>query len=338
MKALPDGIYVNLNAETYFAQDRLGSSDLKTLHNHPADWWYGSRHNPDRGERKVTPEMEFGSALHLLLLEGEDAYSAHCIVRPSEYPDEKTGEMKPWHGGAKWCKQWLEVHERPGAHIITEDADRRVRHMAALIQNHPELGEAMRGGLSEVSVLWTLPSGAKLRARFDKLLPRFTVDLKTFGANARGIDMTQQCLWLVKDRHMDIQRFMYFLARKAMASLCAEGKVFGATPTQAEWLGKVAAVEDWRWCWLFYRRRDDDSGHAPIVKPIYRSHFDATFESGRQKFEVALENYQTFVDRFGFGVPWAIVEPGEEPADHAMPLGLNDCPMPVTFPDVERAA
>lgn len=339
MSTLKDGIYVGLDAGKYFAADRLGSTDLKTLHNSPADWWYGSRHNPDRGESEPSDEMEFGSALHLLLLEGEDAYAKHCVVKPAEYPDAKTGELKPWNGNATYCRDWMEIHQGPDVHIITEDADRRVRHMAALIQNHPELGGPMMKGLSEVSVLWTHEaSGLRLRARFDKLLPKFVVDLKSFGGHARGVGMTQQCLWLVKDRHMDVQRFMYFLARQAMADLAAKGAIIGATPAQTEWLTKVAAVEDWRWCWLFYRRRDDKKGHAPIVKPIYRSHFDGTFESGRQKFEVAVANYRTFVDRFGLSVPWAVVEPGEEPADHQLPIGLNDCPPPFTFPDIEDIA
>jgi hypothetical protein len=336
---LQDGVYVGLASGRYFAADRLGSTDLKTLHNQPADWWYASRHNRDRRPPGPSDEMEFGSALHLLLLEGEDAYRKHCVIKPATYIDAKTGEEKDWNGNANVCKAWLEEHDRPGVHIITEDADRRVRHMTALIQNHPELGGPMQKGLSEVSVLWTHEaSGIRLRARFDKLLPRFTVDLKSFGGHARGIGMTQQCLWLVKDRHMDVQRFMYFLARQAMAGLIERGQVFGAAPVQVDWLRKVAAVEDWRWCWIFYRRRDDTKGHAPIVKPIYRSHFDATFESGRQKFEVALANYRTFVSRFGFDVPWAIVEPGEEPADHDMPIGLNDCPPPFTFPSEQEQA
>lgn len=338
MITLDDGIYVGLPSDRYFAADRLGSTDLSVLHNRPADWFYRSRHNPFY-EREATAEMEFGSALHLLLLEGEEAYRAGCVIKPATYIDAKTGEEKPWNGNANVCKAWLEEHDRPGVHIITEDADRRVRHMAALIQNHPELGEPMRKGLSEVSVLWTHEqTGIRLRARFDKLLPRFVVDLKTFGANGRGIDLTQQCLWLVKDRHMDVQRFMYFQARQAMATLIAAGKVFGATSAQADWLAKVAAVEDWRWCWIFYRRRDDQKGYAPIVKPIYRSHFDVSFESGRQKMDVALQNYRTFVDRFGFDVPWAVVEAGEEPPDHAMPMGMTDHPPPFTFPDTERSA
>jgi hypothetical protein len=271
--------------------------------------------------------MQFGSALHALVLEGEEAYCAAAVIPP--FDNFRTKEAQVWRD-----EQLL-----AGKLIVTPDMDRRLRHMAALILNHPELGEPMRAGLSEVSVLFTHEAtGLRLRARFDKLLPRFTLDLKSFGGNARGVSMTQQCLWLVKDRHMDVQRFMYFLARQQMAGLIQQGKVFGATPEQTDWLRRVAAVEDWRWGWLFYRRRDDDKGHAPIVKPIYRSHFDQTFESGRQKFDVAAANYRTFVDRFGFKVPWAVVEPGEEPADHEMPYGIADCPLPVSFPKLAEAA
>lgn len=338
MKLLPDGVYVGLKPETYFAQDRLGSTDLAILHNRPADWFYSSRHNPHRPDRESTEEMDFGSALHVLLLEGEEAYRATVVIRPDTYEDTKTGEIKPWNGNANVCKAWLEEHDVPGVLIITDDANRRVRHMAALIQNHPDLGGPMQAGLSEVSVLWTNDQGVKLRARFDKLLPRFVVDLKTYGGDGRGNSTTQECMALVAKRHMDVQRFMYFQARQAMAELLKDGLLRGAAPAQAEWLQKVAKVDDWRWCWIFYRRRDDKRGHAPIVKPIIRSHFDASFESGRQKVEVALANYRTFVDRFGFETPWAVVEPAEEPADHSFPPWLNDVAAPVTFPDPERSA
>lgn len=333
MAELPDGIYIRLKPETYFAQDRLGSTDMVTLHNRPADWWYGSRHNPHH-TRTSSTEMDFGSALHLLVLEGETAYLKSTKLRPDEYPDEKTGELKPWHGGSKWCKAWLEDNEGPDTLILTEDMDRRLRHMAALIMNHPELGEPMRGGLSEVSVLYTLSNGLKCRARFDKLLSKFVLDLKTYGGDARGLDLTQQCLYNVKDRHMDVQRYMYFLARQAMAKL----PIFGATPKEEEWLRRIAAIEEWRWCWLFYRRRDDQTARAPIVKPIYRSHFDGTFESGRQKLDVAVKNYLTFMQRFGTEVPWAIIAPGEEPPDHSLPMGLTDIPPPVDLPEIKEPA
>lgn len=338
MSQLQDGVYISLSDERYFAQDRLGSTDLAILHNRPADWWYASRHNPFRGDRTASAEMEFGSALHVLLLEGEDAYARKVVIKPATYIDAKTGEEKPWNGNANVCKAWADEHERPGIIIVTEDASRRVRHMAQLIRNHPELGPAMAAGISEVSVFWTNEAGVRLRARFDKLLPRFVVDLKTFGGDARGMTVTQQCMALVASRHMDVQRYLYFQARQQMARMIGQGALHGASPHQAEWLTKVAAIEDWRWCWIFYRRRDDGLGFAPVVKPIYRSHLDASFDTGRQKVEVALRNYAAFTERFGFDVPWAVIEEAEEPGDHTFPAWLRDVAVPVTFPEMEATA
>jgi len=335
---LQDGVYIGLSDETYFAQDRLGSTDLVRLHRDPSSWWYGSRHNPDRAERERTVELDFGSALHALVLEGDEAYAKRVRVRPDTYFDAKSGEEKKWHGGAGPCKDWMEENDRPGVIILTQDADRRVRHMAELILNHPELGAPMRGGLSEVSVLWTGVDGSKLRARFDKLLPHFIVDLKTFGGDARGATIKQQCLGLVAQRDMDVQRFLYFQARTRMAGLIADGKLFGGNDHQRAWIAKAAGIEDWAWCWIFYRRRDDARPYAPVVKPILRSHNDVTFDSGRRKVEVALQNYATFTERFHGAVPWAVVEPTEEPTDHEFPPWLVNVNEPVTFPEPEERA
>lgn len=336
--ALEDGVYLGLSDERYFAQERLGSTDLVRLHRDPSSWWYGSRFNPHREDRSRSDEMEFGSALHAMVLEGEEAYRARVRVRPDEYPDPKTGELKKWHGGAGFCKDWMEVNDLPGVIILTEDMDRRVRHMAELILNHPELGAPMRGGLSEVSVLWTGADGVKMRAKFDKLLPRFVVDLKTFGGDAKGRTIKQQCLGLVAQRDMDVQRFLYFQARQKMAELIGGGHLIGGNDHEREWIAKAAKIEDWRWCWIFYRRRDDQRPYAPVVKPILRSHFDVTFDTGRRKCEVALQNFAAFTERFSGAVPWAVIEPTEEPEDHEFPHWLAEVSEPVIFPDLEEQA
>lgn len=325
MKMLPDGVYVGLRAENYFNQDRLGSTDMAVLHNRPADWFYTSRHNPDRPDRESTPEMDFGSALHLLALEGEEAFRAGTVR--CAFDDFR----------GKDARIWRDQQRIEGKIILTEDMERRVRHMAALILHHPELGEALTGGLSEVSILWTHSSGLRLRARFDKLLPRFVADLKTFGGDVPGRDTHAQCLGLVPKRHMDVQRYLYFLARSQMGPLIADGHVYGATPDQKEWLSKVASIEDWAWVWLFYRRRDDKKGHAPIVQPVLRQHFDATFESGRRKVDTAVANYKTFSERFGFDTPWAVIEAVWEPNDHDFPPWLDEVADPIILP-VEKAA
>lgn len=336
--ALKDGVYIGLSADRYFAQDRLGSTDLVRLHRDPASWYYGSRHNPHRPDMKRSAEMDFGSALHALVLEGEDAYQRLVRIRPESYPDKKTGELKPWHGGAQFCKDWEEFNGGPGILILTEDMDRRVRHMSELILNHPELGAPMRGGLSEVSVLWTGVDGTKLRARFDKLLPAFVVDLKTFGGDARGLTVKQQCLNLVAQRDMDVQRFLYFQARQKMAELIDAGHLVGGNDHEREWIAKAAKVRRWAWAWIFYRRRDDERPYAPVVKPIIREHEDITFDTGRRKVEVALQNFATFRDRFGFDVPWAVIEPSEVADDHEFPSWITNVNDPVIFPSEKEAA
>ena len=320
MKILPDGVYCNLSPEAYFAQDRLGSTDLTVLHKRPADWFYSSRHNPDRPDRVASDEMDFGSALHLLTLEGEEAFRAGTVR--CAFDDFRTKEARVWRDEQRLA----------GKIIMTEDAERRVRHMAALILNHPEIGEALSGGLSEVSVLFTHSTGVRLRARFDKLLPRFVADLKSFGGDAKGRDTRAQCLGLVAQRDMDVQRYLYFLARQAMDGLINTGAIYGANPEQAEWLKKVASVDDWAWVWLFFRRRDDAKGHAPIVLPVVVQHFDVTFDTGRRKVETALKNYEAFTARFGFETPWAVIEPTWQPEHHDFPSWLSDVAEPVEFP------
>jgi hypothetical protein len=326
---LPDGVYVRLPDARYFGQHRLGSTDLTVLHKRPADWWYGSRYNPD-ASRTVTDEMQFGSALHAIVLEGEETYLERVAIKPATYPDAKTGEAKPWHGAAAYCKAW--EADNAGKLQLTQVQDRAVRHMGALILNHPELGAVLRSGLPEIAVLYTdTATGLQFRIKIDYLLPRFSVDLKSFGGDAKGLNLTQQCLSLVAQRDMDVQRYLYFQGRQRMAELIALGALYGATPDEAEWLKRVAEIEAWQWCWIFYRRRDDSRGYAPVVKPIIRSHFDGTFETGRQKTEIAVQNFLTFRDRYGFDTPWAVIEAAEEPADHAFPAWMANTNTPHQF-------
>jgi hypothetical protein len=162
MKLLPDGVYIGLSETAYFAQDRLGSSDLKTLGGPtPADWWWKSRHNPNRKEPpwKVGNDRDYGRAFHYLLLEGEEVYRR---------PRRRSAPTRLRHQG----RQGLARRAAPrGKTILTEEMDRNIRIMVPWWRHHPQLGHAMAEGLSEVSVFWTDEQGHRLRARFDKLLP-----------------------------------------------------------------------------------------------------------------------------------------------------------------------
>lgn len=80
LEQLPDGVYLGLNEQIYFAQDRLGSSDLIKLYRYKEGWWWQSRHNPDRAEQ--TDAQNYGSALHAIMLEGMGPYENRFRVAP----------------------------------------------------------------------------------------------------------------------------------------------------------------------------------------------------------------------------------------------------------------
>ena len=128
---------------------------------------------------------------------------------------------------------------------------------------------------------------------------------------------------IVAERDYDVQRYVYDRAREAMIELIREDRVWGATPEQRTWLKRLAQETDWGWVWLFYGRRDDHVGRAPTVMPIYRSRFDVTFETGRQKAIKALGNWRNCVAQWGFDTPWAAISPMIEPPDHAWPPWLQ---------------
>lgn len=81
MTDLPDGLHLNLPDQAYFELDALGSTDLVRLFQNGAGWWWGSRHNPRR-KRASTRALNFGSALHALVLEGGRQFEERFAVEP----------------------------------------------------------------------------------------------------------------------------------------------------------------------------------------------------------------------------------------------------------------
>lgn len=82
---LPDGVYLGLDPDVYFAQrGRMGSSDVQALHFRREGWWWGSEHNPMRPAQPPTNAQNYGSALHVILLEGLAEYERRFMVAPAK--------------------------------------------------------------------------------------------------------------------------------------------------------------------------------------------------------------------------------------------------------------
>jgi hypothetical protein len=355
---LPDGVYIGLSEDRYFRQRRLGGTCGSKLFRAPADWWWSSSEWNERFEpRKWTlaNDRDFGHAFHALLLEGEDVYRAKTVSSPFE------------NFTTKDAKLWRDEQLAERRVIVTEKMDYYIRHMVALVLNHPQLADAMAKGLSEVSVLWTDPEGRRLRARFDKLLPAFILDPKSFGPHNTGADEEDRALRIVAKLNYDVQRYIYDVAREQMIEHIEAGQVYGGTAEEVEWIyrfpeaDRARAAErqefypnghpdqqsKWSWMWLFVQKPSNSKGHAPVVLPLERPQFDRTWRTGQEKWNLAMANYDYYVSRFGLGpqpnedgevsVPWATIRPVWRPLDEDFPPWLSDIRTGLSAPQGEES-
>lgn len=356
--AIAEGVHLNLPEQLYFEAPALGSSDFHVLDKDPPSWWYASPHNPARrDQRRRNPALAFGRALHALVLEGERAYAERFVIQPDAESNrfaetrlqilealKNAGAVVPVgkdsfdmgklnaavrkagiaHKVRQTAEADFEAAKRAGKNIVTEDEDRRLRRMAHQIATHADLGPSLKQGLSEVSVFWRDPQrpDVLLRARFDKLLARFTIDLKTF-SNPRDESPEDASINAIINEGYDIQAEHYRDARSRLAAFVREGRVWiwsqqdgrvlrdHALPKHTAELAQIASVTDWRWVWIFYQVQNDDAGRerAPIVVPWHTAPEGEMFTNARAAIDRALDNYTAWIGRAGLAQPWADIRP-----------------------------
>ena len=150
------GWYSGIPIETYHSAGicngpAVSSSDLRTC------WSLSERHmfakwaeNPKREERKETNAMLLGGCTHYLLL-GEDNFKTKYIAQPEEYPDRKTGELKPWHMGATFCKDWVAKYQSLGYNIVPVKMLEAIVKMAESVALEPLVQADLLKGNVETS-------------------------------------------------------------------------------------------------------------------------------------------------------------------------------------------
>jgi PDDEXK-like domain of unknown function (DUF3799) len=205
---IQDGVYFQLDAETYHAIPALSSSGIKNLLISGPDFWYRTPWlNPDYADEDSEAKM-IGRAYHKRILEGrQEFYSAYAetfsapsyalktiddmtealakvaITLPSKAkkadylaavrtncPDELIfDDLREQHDAR---------HE--GKEFLSHDLIAKIETAAKMIEAHPEISKCFSGGYPEVTVLWT-EDDIRFKARFDYLKPKAIIDLKTFG-------------------------------------------------------------------------------------------------------------------------------------------------------------
>jgi PDDEXK-like domain of unknown function (DUF3799) len=159
---MENGIYKNLPADSYFAEDRINCSGLKLIARTPAHFKYYKEH---LHEKPPTPSMILGTAVHCAVLE-PDTFKARYTVGPQ--CDKRTKE-----GKAIWAN--LEADKK----IILSASDyEAVEGMSQSVLIHETASKLLAAGDPEVTV-YTDIEGIPAKARLDWYRNGIILDLKT---------------------------------------------------------------------------------------------------------------------------------------------------------------
>lgn len=339
------GVYLNQRMSDYLRDYGLGSSALKDLLQEPAEWWWSSPFNtisPRTTDEKEAAHFRIGTATHVALLEGMEVFNTIYGLRPgkADYPDAldtkdelsaecqarglpKSGTKEQLvdrliNAGAtcellpviqrefdRSGKTPLSRSEMSTIMLLHQQAMSNPNELATVAGGSVRLSDAFRGGLSEVSVYWDDENGIPMRARFDKLHPNSTIDVKTF-SNWSKANFGKALLVEIVRRGYLLQAAHYEEGRRQLRRFVREGRVFGGTEQQREILKEIAASEAWAWIWVFAK-----TVGAPLVKGVRLNMAGLRFNGAVGERDAALANFLAYREFHG-------LEPGKmwfDPAD-----------------------
>jgi len=177
MKKLPDQITASATSEPlaiydpdlpmkeYHESEALSRSGIIDLLRSPAHF-YARNRDPKREERKATSAMEFGTMIHMAVLEPKKFAESYKVG-----PDVKTKAVKAWKDA---------VADNPGITLIKPAEMKKVKGIMEAVATHPAVSKAgLLDGKAEVSYLWE-DGGREYRVRPDLVTNNgIVVDLKT---------------------------------------------------------------------------------------------------------------------------------------------------------------
>jgi hypothetical protein len=170
------------HSQTICSGPSVSSGGLrKIFRESPAHFYAEWDGNPKRKERETPAQFILGQAVHHLML-GEPGFAKLFAVQPTDYENEKTGEVKPWTYQAKVCKDWREARLAEGKQILTAQMVEDIRGMATALASHPLVKAGAFNGEPERSLIWQdKETGIWLKSRPDNIpiASGDFIDLKT---------------------------------------------------------------------------------------------------------------------------------------------------------------
>lgn len=172
-KIFTAGIFEGFTLDAYHGDlcDGLSvsASTLITLHRScPAKAWAQHYGSPDPIDGEDSAAMTFGTAAHVLILEGLEAFRARYAIKPE-------GMRLNTTAGMAWSRA-----QKPGLEILTTQAFEAMAGMRDALFAHPKAGWAFSAGRAEVTcAIKDAETGIWLKARPDYLRPTLALNYKT---------------------------------------------------------------------------------------------------------------------------------------------------------------
>lgn len=273
-----DGIYFGLSESEYFAEDRIGSTELRALIESPSKFWAESFLNPLKKDKGKKP-LNDGKIFHKLILEGERAFMRDYVIAPDVSPHTKE------------YKEWKARQIKP---IVQQDDLRDAQWVVGLLKGKGSvLDKFFKDGYPEVSILWTDDSGIKRRARIDYLKVGQLIDLKSF-TNWRGEkDHCTRYFWNYK---VFVQLIDYINALKAARNL----DVVKGTPKQKDFWARCCVVDEWLpWCVFVSREIPRYEIHT-----MERMKCPELYRIGADMIQKARQNFDEYLAKYGMMNAW----------------------------------
>ena len=187
--SIAPGYHQNLPAADYHRFRAASASALKVIHAGTPAHLKREWDEP----QDPTPAMQWGTALHWLVLEPQEP--SPVAVTPETYtvPEDskpkkdgpKPGESVPWNPLAGPCKDWTALQRAAGKIVMRPDEFLELRKTAIAVNEHPEAGPMLCAArFREATIVWEDARQVPCKARLDAIGAnwegqRFIVDLKT---------------------------------------------------------------------------------------------------------------------------------------------------------------
>lgn len=134
----------------------------------PKAFWGRWAFNPNHIKAKSSDALDFGKAVHCLLL-GDEVFADSFVIRPDKAHDAN-GKLKAWNANLAGAKEWLAEQAAAGRTVITAEQLERIRLIHADASRYELVKAGVLNGRVEHSMLMKdAETGLWLRSRPDAI-------------------------------------------------------------------------------------------------------------------------------------------------------------------------